>query len=240
MAKLGSSKALLIFARYPRLGTVKTRLRASLDDQAILEVYQAFLLDTLDWTARLSARRFLYLADCSPDEMSQLAADPFSQLELRIQAGRDLGERMWNAGREVSADCSRIVYLGVDTPSLPPRLVEQAFSELTRFPVVIGPSGDGGYYLLGLSAPQRELFQDIPWGTSRVLETSLAKLKPGEVYLLPTRDDVDTPGDLERLDAELAAQPDRARHTRAVLQRLVARASLPVILHRGGEAGDVE
>lgn len=219
---MASTEALLIFARFPRLGKVKTRLRTAFSDAKILDLYRAFLADTLTWTARLPVDRFLYLADCTPEEQVALAAEDavFSEVELRTQEGDDLGERMENAFRQVKPCYRSIVYLGADTPALSWLPAAEAFARLERFPVVIGPSRDGGYYLLGLSEPCPELFSGISWGTSRVLEQSLAKLAPDRFSLLPQRADVDTPQDVERLRKQLQKDPGRAPRTHAVLARV--------------------
>ncbi len=222
---MASDEALLIFARYPRLGRVKTRLRSRYDDSQILALHRAFLLDTLEWTAPLKVRRFLFLADCTPEESDLLAASDslFAAVELRVQRGGDLGERMWNAYRTARPGARRLVFLGSDTPALAPQTVRAGFDQLRRHPVVIGPSSDGGYYLLGLAEPRPELFQDIPWGTSRVLQETVGRLRRPEYRLLPLCSDIDTPEDLERLEREwpVSAAP-RTRRALAEFQTMGA------------------
>lgn len=197
--------ALLVFSRYPRLGKVKTRLLSILTPVDCLQLHHALLLDTLDRTADLDIDRYLFLADCSDDEMHQFSHkyDLSEAIHLHHQRGKDLGERMWNAYQEVSKTSARVVFLGSDTPSLPLSHIEEAQAKLAYFRVVIGPVEDGGYYLLALSEPRIELFQDIDWGTACVLEQTLTKLAADEYFLLPHWYDVDTASDLRRLEQEL-------------------------------------
>ena len=202
------SGALLVFSRYPRLGEVKTRLSPILGPAACLELHQALLLDTLERVASLEVASHLFLADCSPEEIREFArAHSLSEaLHLHIQEGRDLGERMWNAYQEVSPSWDQVVFLGSDSPSMPLSRIEEALMHLEHFPVVAGPVEDGGYYLLALAEPRRELFYDIRWGTSVVLEQTLSKLGTGECFLLAPWYDVDTESDLDRLERDLGTE----------------------------------
>lgn len=199
------SDALLVLSRYPRLGKVKTRLSKTLSHAACLELHQAFLLDTLDRIATLQVVPHLFLSDCSDAEVrefSRFHSFP-STLCAHLQEGRDLGERMWNAYQKIYVPCDRVLFVGVDSPSLPLAWIEEALGRLDDFPVVAGPAEDGGYYLLGLSEPRRELFYNIMWGTSLVLEQTLSKLDVEEYCLLPPWYDVDKESDLCRLKEDL-------------------------------------
>ncbi len=202
------SGALLVFSRYPRLGEVKTRLSPILGPAACLALHQALLLDTLERVASLEVASHLFLADCTPREIQEFArAHSLPEaLHLHIQEGRDLGERMWNAYQEVSPSWDRVVIVGNDSPSMPLYRIEEALMQLEHFPVVIGPVEDGGYYLLALAEPRRELFHDIRWGTSVVLEQTLSRLGSGECRLLAPCYDVDTESDLDRLEQDLSVE----------------------------------
>ncbi len=208
--------ALAIFGRYPRLGEVKTRLQPFLGAEACLSLHQALLLDTAERTACLSLRRFLYLSACSRKEGQAFVQEHGlpSRLELGIQRGNGLGERLWKAYQDISSQCDRVIFVGSDSPTLPTDFIEEAFLELERFPVVLGPAEDGGYYLIGLSRPRRDLFLNIEWGTGSVLEQTRAKLDPDEYSLLPSWYDIDTVEDLTRLNRDLEQNPaDAPRRT---------------------------
>ena len=203
MAETGS--ALAIFSRYPRLGEVKTRLEPFLGKEACLKLHTAFLLDTLERTAPLSSTRYLYLAECSDQELADFSdRHPLSSsLRLQRQKGADLGQRLWNAYQEIARESSRVAFVGSDSPTLPLGYIQEALKRLLDFPVVVGPSDDGGYYLLGLSRSKPELFTGIPWGTAEVCRLTLARLREEEYSLLPGWYDVDTCADWERLRKEL-------------------------------------
>ena len=193
---------LLVFSRYPRLGHVKTRLRSILTAERCLELHTALLLDTLDRVSLLDVACHLFMADSSDDEVLHFAQKSClpRNVQLHCQEGRDLGERMWNAYREISSVSSMAVFLGTDTPTLPPaNNIKEGLKKLNQYQVILGPVEDGGYYLLALSEARRELFQDIDWGTSAVLAQTRSKLQPQEYLLLPPWYDVDTDQDLKRL-----------------------------------------
>ncbi|HET6315582.1 MAG TPA: TIGR04282 family arsenosugar biosynthesis glycosyltransferase, partial [Chloroflexota bacterium] len=115
----------------------------------------------------------------------------------------------------------RVVLVDSDSPTLPLGILRDACTGLEDHDVTIGPSADGGYYLLGLREPHGELFDGIAWSTHRVYEQTLDRAAGLKVRSLQEWYDVDTPEDLRRLEADLAHQPaGTALHTRAVMERL--------------------
>ncbi len=218
--------SLVIFSRFPRLGRVKTRLEPVLGKRGCLELHRALLLDTVERTRFLCRRHYLYLGDSTARERARFAEAwrlP-ADLILRGQTGSDLGERLWEACRQVAAESKEkpVVFLGADSPTVPREYIRQALAQLARRPVVLGPAEDGGYYLIGLSHPRPELFSNLDWGTGKVLAETLQRLQPEQYALLPTWFDVDDGDDLARLHAEIEA--DRLhvfRHTRRCLHRLL-------------------
>jgi rSAM/selenodomain-associated transferase 1 len=204
MWKCALNDALLVFARYPRLGQVKTRLGSIYTPQECLALHEAFTLDTLERTALLSVDRTAFFAGCEKERAElYLHRNNFEDVGVECQAGDDLGERMWNAWRKFSSEYSRVVIVGTDAPTVPLQHIRAAFRVLEEKPVVLGPVSDGGYYLIGMSRGRKELFFDIPWGTSRVFEQTVARLSPCEYALLPVWYDIDLPEDLRRLAQDL-------------------------------------
>lgn len=202
-----ADRALVIFARYPRLGQVKTRLTPALPASQVLRLYEAFLLDTLESAISGNWQTHLYLGDCSQEEelaWRKRRGVP-EELPIRFQKGPDLGERLWNACQEILEGFSRIVFIGADTPGLPSKLIEEAFLALERKPVAIGPVPDGGYYLLGLAEPRRELFEGIDWGSESVFEQTLSRIPSDEAHLLAAWNDIDEAADLAALEGRLEA-----------------------------------
>jgi len=211
-----SAEKLLIFARYPRRGKVKTRLGPCLTREGCYQLHRALLFDTLERTRKLGFDRYLYLAECSTDEAASLVAGvDAGKIHVEVQRGSNLGERMWYACTDVWKQGDRVVFIGSDTPTLPLSHIRSAFSALSRVSVVLGPARDGGYFLLGLSCPDRELFQNVLWGSSQVFQQTVAKLAGQSYELLPEWYDVDLAEDLltlaEDLQNEFEGYPKRTR-----------------------------
>jgi rSAM/selenodomain-associated transferase 1 len=218
--------SLVIFSRFPRLGRVKTRLEPVLGQRGCLELHRALLLDTIERTRFLCRRHYLYLSDSTARERARFAEAcrlP-ADLIIRRQTGTDLGEKLWEAYRQVVAESKEtsVVFLGADSPTVPRKYIRQGLAQLARRPVVVGPAEDGGYYLIGLSQPKPELFSNLDWGTGKVLEQTLQRLRLEQYTLLPTWFDVDDGDDLARLRTEVEAERANVfRHTRLCLRRLV-------------------
>lgn len=147
------------------------------------------------------------------------------------QKGTDLGERLRDSFTTLAAGGHRhVVAIGSDSPTLPPEFLVSAFAALRLdADVVLGPSADGGYYLVGAALPAPDLFSGIPWGTDRVLDSTLAALARAgaRVSLLPRWHDVDVPADLDRLRADPARSGPRARKTDAFIDALLREGRLP-------------
>ena len=190
-----SDEHLLIFARYPELGKVKTRLAAGLGAEKALAVYQQLLRHTGAVVAPLRVERTLWLAAAPPAG----AAPLWPGITQRLQpAVADLGQRMEQAfDAAFAVGARRVVIIGTDCPGLSTALLEAAYQALHTADVVLGPAVDGGYYLLGLRRPQSALFQGIRWSTDSVRRETLAIARQQglRVVELPLLQDVDTEQD---------------------------------------------
>jgi len=201
------SEKLLIFGRYPRQGQVKTRLASFLTDRGCYQLHLALLLDTIDRTCRLDVERHLYLAGCSREEAHTFSQRHFlCDIQVGVQRGSDLGERMWQAYTDVRKQDDSVVFIGTDAPSVPLSFIRSAFQALSRVSVVLGPVEDGGYFLLGLSRPHQELFHNITWGSPRVFQETLLKLSDKAYEILPEWYDIDLEEDLIRLAGDLESE----------------------------------
>jgi rSAM/selenodomain-associated transferase 1 len=203
------SRRLLVFARLPELGKVKTRLAADVGDARALEVYEAMLRDLL-----------IGIGSSTPDLEIEVMWPPtdgangdalrraFGSRASAMQTGAGLGDRLAMALSErfFFHRTEQIVVIGVDDPSLSRALIDHAFSLLDSCEYVLGPAADGGYYLLGCRAPSFDpvIFENIEWGTSTVLASTLARIATMErtVAQLPRRHDIDTAADLEQYVAQ--------------------------------------
>ena len=204
---------LSIFAKAPVPGHVKTRLRPVLDEEQAARLAAAFVRDTLLKAAQLGPPVTVYYAG---DRALLVPLAP-PNVRWAEQAGGDLGARM----ACVPAPC---LILGADSPHLPLSLLSAALAAVPAYDVVLGPADDGGYFLIGLRAPQPALFEGIAWSTETVLAQTLAKAAALtlSVSLTPPWYDLDTPDDLHRLVRDLAAVPpgseDDCPATRAALK----------------------
>jgi uncharacterized protein len=212
-------RALLIFAKCPFPGKVKTRLVPPLSPEQAAQLYHCMLRDVLAKTATLSDSVF-YLFYEESDGAREYFAESARDMTCRPQRGKDLGERMAEAFSEVFAmGHVTAVIIGTDSPDLPRSFIEEAFARLERREgeAVFGPSEDGGYYLAGMTRLHRELFRDVPWSSGTVLQESLKRAKEAgiAVSFLPRWYDVDTAADLER--PELLDENNDAPLTRAFI-----------------------
>jgi rSAM/selenodomain-associated transferase 1 len=197
-----NNSCVLIFVKYPMVGQVKTRLAQQTGPEIAAEVYRNFVIDLLATLHNLNAplRIFFEPADAL-QKFHQWLGTEYSYFP---QSGGNLGEKIKNAFLHGFADnFSKLVLIGSDIPDLPPDFVNLSLGALDTHDAVIGPSSDGGYYLIGFSKegflPQT--FENIAWSTDSVFEDTISTLKrhKTKVYLLPQWHDVDTLEDLYSL-----------------------------------------
>ncbi len=203
-----SRDRLVVFARAPILGAVKTRLVPPLSNEQALALHRALVEDTLERLTRVGGNALEHWLYLSEPLASQDALEIPSDWTMALQSGDDLGGRMENAFRDaLHEEPGKMILLGSDSPTVPLEYVGQAFKEMVDREVVLGPAEDGGYYLIGCSTLVPELFQSIDWGTDRVLSQSKDALANAnrEFALLPAWYDVDSEKDLARLRTELKA-----------------------------------
>jgi rSAM/selenodomain-associated transferase 1 len=199
-----TQRVLGLFAKWPIPGTVKTRLTS--DPVFGAAVARAFLLDTLSRLRAVDARRVLaYAPPGTATDFAALVPDSFL---LTSQPDGDLGRRLaLFFETQLNEGAPAVVAVGTDSPTLPVSYVERAFQELERAEVVLGPATDGGYYLIGCAGGVPSVFTDIPWGSSRVLAETIARLGDagGRLAVLPPWYDVDTPEGWDMLCGHVAA-----------------------------------
>lgn len=189
-----SKNLLLIFTRNPVLGKCKTRLAATVGDEAALHIYKFLLQHTVDFTKNLIAAKQVYYSE----EIRKDDIWDSKFYDKKLQSGQDLGARMANAFQEgFASGFEKIIIIGSDMYDLQQSDIEAAFSSLKKSNFVIGPADDGGYYLLGMKTFNAKLFQNKEWGKSTVLKATLKDLKYEKLILLDERNDVDIYEDIE-------------------------------------------
>lgn len=201
---------ILLFARRPQLGKVKTRLCPPLTPEQALSLYRAFLSDHLDLLRTCAAHGRPEVWWDAPLEAAEYGLDT-SGLTEHVQPSGDLGERLAHA---FGAEETPAVAIGADSPTLGSRAIENALETLSASrPLALMPALDGGYVLLGLWRMRSEIFRDVPWGTEDVADVTLANAERAgvPVTLLPAGYDVDDADGLRRLEHDLAYPEIAAR-----------------------------
>lgn len=199
---MAHNQCILMFVKTPEKGAVKSRLAISVGNDIALDLYRCFVRDTLKMMAGTG---YPYVV-CfhPPDSRKRIVQWLGDTLELLPQTGDDLGERMKIAFLTAfSQDYRNVVLIGSDSPDLPGVLIDEAFTSLKDYDAVVGPSLDGGYYLIGFRADTflPQAFDGMPWSTPEVFIQTLDILRKAgnRVHILPTWRDVDTLEDLKAL-----------------------------------------
>lgn len=188
---------LLIFTRNPKLGKCKTRLAATIGEQAALDIYMILLRHTAEITKGLNCSKVV----CYSEEVSENDLWDKGNYAKQLQEGNDLGERMYNAFKSgFQKGYKKIIIIGSDIYDLNSETIEEGFAEMENADFVIGPAADGGYYLIGMKALTNDIFLNKNWGTETVLEDTLNNLNHKKVKLLQIKNDIDVYEDLKDIE----------------------------------------
>jgi rSAM/selenodomain-associated transferase 1 len=215
-----ANRTLVIMAKAPRLGSVKTRLAESLSLQAVTELYRCLLNDTIDLAQGLDRVEIAMMCPASDvDELSHAVA---KTVRIVPQTGQGLAAGLTSVFNHFATSGQvRVIAFNSDSPHLPPSVLEAAFDVLEARDLVVGPTHDGGYYLVGAKASHLDLFASDGMGTANALEALLTRARALglSVHLADPFYDIDVESDLTRLAAELLHSPDRAPQTAVWLKQ---------------------
>lgn len=192
------SNLLIVMAKAPVPGQVKTRLCPQISPGKAAELYRCFLQDRISQMAELKGTE-LAVAFTPESAFAFFTAQTPDRFQLFAQKGKTLGDRLTRLFSDRFAEgYTAVSVIDSDTPDLESSIMNQSFRLLVSHDVVYGPSRDGGFYLVGLRNPYPALFEEIPWSTAEVLQVSLKKAKKMglKTALLPERHDIDTYEDL--------------------------------------------
>lgn len=213
---VGSDCVLVIMAKAPRIGVVKTRLTPSLSPEAVTDFYRCLLDDTLALATSLGDVKVAIM--CPDSDVSEFAQWAFREAEVVAQTGEGLAAGLTSVFAHFANDYQRrIIAFNSDSPHLPRSVLEGAFETLVAHDIVVGPTHDGGYYLVGAKASHSTLFEGDGMGTSCALQKLLyrAQILQLSMGFAPPFYDVDVADDLTRLAEELRVEPARAPRTAA-------------------------
>ena len=187
-------KGLIVFARKPVLGKVKTRLAATLGDKKALEIYIKLLHHTRSIVIEADCHNFAFLTEQDDQNF-------WKDFSCFLQKGNSLGDRMYEAFDLLFCkEYQQCIIIGSDCPALTTEIINEAFEKLNTNNFVIGEASDGGYYLLGMKKMHASIFKNKEWSTKNVFTQTLMDIKKGgfTYHLLPVLNDVDEKEDVPK------------------------------------------
>jgi len=213
----GIRGAVVVMAKAPREGFVKTRLTGAYPPRDVVHLSDCMLRDTLALVQALS--RVHVAVMCPSEDVPDIEARMPAGVHVVGQRGNGLAAALASAFEHFVPDFRRVVAVDSDSPHLPLAILQSAFELLRTNEVVVGPTEDGGYYLVGASAMHLRLFDSAPLGTGNARDALLGNARALGLSVAFTEPwyDVDVPADLRRLAAELRTEPARAPRTAALL-----------------------
>ncbi len=214
--------AVVFLTKWPESGRVKTRLAQRMGQAKAAQLYSQFVLDLADTLIALPCDTLCFYDPSVDAERFEQWLGP--QHTYIAQQGHDLGQRMAAAfSWAFNQQYNRIIVIGTDSPDLPQAFLQQALDALNSYDMTIGPSQDGGYYLIGFSKSgfRSNVFDDIAWSTCQVYQQTCDQITQTDcrVHTLPGWYDVDTQADLRHLINTHKDRPSSLPHTMAWLQK---------------------
>ena len=200
---------IIIFARTPLAGAVKTRLASGLGDEQALQIYIQLLRQTVETACNSGLAEVELHVSEEPEHPVFTSLQAAYAIKIRRQQGDNLGQRMYSALAHCLDTSRYCLLIGTDCPNISAVYLEEAFAVLEQEQdVVIGPAEDGGYVLIGARRVEEEWFNDIPWGSQQVLQSSRGKLAADKVRYreLKTLWDIDRVADYHRWQQQSAVQ----------------------------------
>ena len=215
-----NGRTLVVMAKAPRPGMVKTRLAQRLPVEAVTELYCCLLDDTIALARSLDTAEVVVM--CPASDVEELNRFARGVADVVAQKGEGLAAGLTSVFAQFAAlGRQRVIAFNSDSPHLPPSVLASAFEALNDQDVVVGPTNDGGYYLVGAKIAHPTLFYGDGMGTRSALETLLARVRELQLSVAFTEAfyDIDDERDLTRLAAELRLAPSRARRTAVWLEQ---------------------
>lgn len=206
-------------AKAPRPGRVKTRLTPGLPVEAVTQLYQCLLHDTIELASSLRAVEVVIM--CPAPDVEEVRRLARNDVDVVAQNGEGLAAGLTSVFARFAAKGQRVVAFNSDSPHLPISILESAFDALVAHDIVVGPTHDGGYYLVGAKTAYPALFNGDGMGTKSALETLLERVRALNLSIRFTDPfyDIDVESDLTKLAQELRLAPARAPRTAAWLRQ---------------------
>lgn len=189
-----SEYGLIIFLRLPEKGKVKTRLAASIGEEAALEIYLQMVNITLEAASQVEAKIYLFYDGGLPPKDLQIKS-----YDYLLQQGNELGEKIFHAFEYVLSRHSKAIIIGSDCPEISSNILLKSFQLLQYHDITLGPAFDGGYYLLGCKKLYPSLFHAIPWSQPSTMRETINRIEDLKLtyQLMDILSDIDTVEDWE-------------------------------------------
>lgn len=188
------SSIIIVLAKAPILGEVKTRIGKKIGMERSKWIYEQLLSHTSNVTKKTKIKTVLF-KNKNHEKLETLFKHSIAS---KFQLGRSLGEKMENAFHwAFKKKYKKIILIGADLWTLNEKIIIDSFKLLDKFNLVIGPSYDGGYFLIGMKKPNENIFKNIPWSTNNVLEKTISKMKTRKISFLEITKDIDSFSDLK-------------------------------------------
>jgi hypothetical protein len=206
----------IVMAKDPFQSKVKTRLAKSVGEEAARGIYARLLYDTLKKVLDYTPINYGITLSLETKSAEKSFQEAFPELALEIQCPGNIGVRMQDAFENAfNKDAEKAVLIGTDVPGIDGSILNQAFMEIKANKIVLGPTSDGGYYLVGMTAPGINIFKLISWSSPEVLGQTIKNIE-AEGYqpvLLPELDDIDNVMDLRQWQSRLINQKNETNQT---------------------------
>ena len=188
------SSIIIVLAKAPILGEVKTRIGKKIGMERSKWIYEQLLSHTSNVTKKTKIMTVLF-KNKNNEKLENLFKH---SVKSKLQLGENLGEKMENAFHwAFKKKYKKIILIGADLWTLNEKIIIDSFKLLDKFNLVIGPSYDGGYFLIGMKKPNENIFKNIPWSTNNVLEKTISKMKTRKISFLEITKDIDSFSDLK-------------------------------------------
>jgi hypothetical protein len=183
-----SRSKIIVFLKSPILGTVKTRIGKTEGNEKALAIYELLLEACFSTLSIINLEKHLFYTPSLP---SKGTFD--TTASLHIQSSGNLGDRMNAAFEKICEEGCPVLLIGSDCPYITPQIIEEASAALQSNDTVLGPTEDGGYYLIGMKKPHPFLFENIKWSTSSVFSETIDKILANKMscHFLPILNDID-------------------------------------------------
>ena len=196
---MNKSRAIIVFVKYPEEGKVKTRLASTTSNSFATGIYKIISKNIFDELAKLNNEIDVHIFYAPFDDLVKIKNWVGKKFVFKVQRGSDLGDRIANAFENIFLrNYKRAMIIGSDIPNIDCLIINESFNSLESYDVVISPSDDGGYSLLGMNRENKFLFENIEWSTDSVFKTTKNKIIKNQLSLktLNQLNDIDTFDDL--------------------------------------------